>query len=218
MGMTTGPTIQLPLTPARRRELTRQSLLEAAARVFAERGFHGATLDDVAALAGFTKGAVYSNFKSKDDLFLALLEHHLAQGDLRLRALIEQSDVPPEQRLGDFVMLVRDVGPEDAPRWSELYQEFSTYALRNHEARSKLAELDRKQTQSLAALLFERRAINGIDSEQTAYRLALVVLSLMKGLDQWALVDPGSVDAAVFDAAVAFIARGLMVGGSADRS
>lgn len=215
--MTTGPTIQLPLTPARRRELTRQSLLEAAARVFAERGFHGATLDDVAAVAGFTKGAVYSNFKSKDDLFLALLEHHLAQGDLRLRAAIEQSDVPPEQRLGDFVMLIREAGPQDAPPWSELYQEFSTYALRNEEARSKLAELDRRQAQSLAAILFERRAINGIDTEQTAHRLALVVLSLMKGLDQWALVDPGSVDAAVFDTAVAFIARGLMVGGSSDR-
>jgi hypothetical protein len=43
------------------------------------------------------------------------------------------------------------------------------------------------------------------------------VLSLMKGLDHWALVDPGSVDAAVFDTAVAFIARGLMVGGSSDR-
>ena len=216
--MTNGPTIQLPLTPARRRALTRQSLLDAAAQVFSERGFHGATLDDVAAAAGFTKGAVYSNFKSKDDLFLALLEHHLAQGELRLRAAIEQSDVPPEQRLGDFVKLLRDAPPEGSPRWSELYQEFSTYALRNEEARSKLAELDRRQAESLAALLFERRAVNGIESEQAAFRLALVVLSLMKGLDQWSLVDPGSVDAAVFDTAVAFIARALVVGSSSDRT
>ena len=215
--MTNGPTLQLPLTPARRRALTRQSLLEAAARVFAERGFHGATLDDVAAAAGFTKGAVYSNFKSKDDLFLALLEHHVAQDELRLRATIEQSDVPPEERLGDFVNLVRDAPPEGSFRWSELYQEFSTYALRNEEARSKLAELDRRRTESLAALLFERRAVNGIDSEQAAGRLALVVLSLMRGLDQWALVDPSAVDAAVVDAAVAFIARGLVAGGPSDR-
>jgi AcrR family transcriptional regulator len=207
--------VQLPLTPARRRALTRQSLLEAAARVFAARGFHGATLDDVAATAGFTKGAVYSNFKSKDDLLLALLEHHLEQDERRLRAAIEKSEVPPEQRLGDFVQLVRDAPPEGSPRWSELYQEFSTYALRNEEARSKLAELDRRQAESLAALLFERRAVNGIDSEEVAFRLALVVLSLMKGLDQRALVDPGSVDAAVFDTAVAFIVRGLGVGSSA---
>ena len=61
-----------PLTPERRRQQTREHLLAAAAQVFAERGFHGATLDEVATVAGFTKGAVYSNFKNKEDLFLAL--------------------------------------------------------------------------------------------------------------------------------------------------
>src|ERR1700730_5330771 len=65
------------LTPTRRRELTRRNLLEAAAVVFAREGFHGASLDEVAATAGFTKGAVYSNFKSKDDLFLALLDDRI---------------------------------------------------------------------------------------------------------------------------------------------
>ena len=63
-----------PLTQERRRQLTREHLLAAAAQVFAERGFHGATLDEVARVAGFTKGAVYSNFASKDDLFLALFK------------------------------------------------------------------------------------------------------------------------------------------------
>src|SRR6266513_920054 len=61
-----------PLTPERRRAMTRQHLLEAAAMVFARNGFHGSTLDEVAATAGFSKGAVYSNFKSKHDLFLEL--------------------------------------------------------------------------------------------------------------------------------------------------
>src|SRR5919204_3512035 len=59
-----------PLTPERRRAMTRQHLLEAAAIVFARKGFHESTLDEVAATAGFSKGAVYSNFKSKDDLFV----------------------------------------------------------------------------------------------------------------------------------------------------
>ena len=68
-----------PLTPARRREMTRRHLLEAAAVVFARDGFHGASLDDVAATAGFTKGAVYSNFKSKEDLFLALFDDRLVR-------------------------------------------------------------------------------------------------------------------------------------------
>ena len=68
-----------PLTPARRREMTRRHLLDAAAVVFARDGFHGASLDDVAATAGFTKGAVYSNFKSKEDLFLAVFDDRFAR-------------------------------------------------------------------------------------------------------------------------------------------
>src|SRR5216683_2872866 len=72
--MTRGPRVTFePLTPERRRAMTRQHLLDAAAIVFARDGFHGSTLDEVAATAGFSKGAVYSNFKSKDDLFLELL-------------------------------------------------------------------------------------------------------------------------------------------------
>src|SRR5919206_4615632 len=66
-----------PLTPERRRAMTRRHLLEAAAIVFARDGFHGATLDAVAAAAGFTKGAVYSNWRSKDDLFVALLDDRM---------------------------------------------------------------------------------------------------------------------------------------------
>ena len=66
-----------PLTPQRRREMTKEHLLEAAAIVFARDGFHGASLDDIAALAGFTKGAVYSNFASKEDLFFAVYERRV---------------------------------------------------------------------------------------------------------------------------------------------
>ena len=95
-----------PLTAERRRQQTREYLLQAAAQVFAERGFHAATLDEVAAAAGFTKGAVYSNFKNKEDLFLALLEDAYAREMTALRATIEGSDVPPEARIEDFVSLI----------------------------------------------------------------------------------------------------------------
>lgn len=54
-----------------KRERTRASLVEAAAEVFAEKGFHAATLDDIAARAGLTKGAIYGNFKNKEELLLA---------------------------------------------------------------------------------------------------------------------------------------------------
>src|ERR1035438_3365086 len=94
-----------PLTPERRRQRTREHLLAAAAEVFAERGFHGASLDEVAAVAGFTKGAVYSNFKNKEDLFLALFKANYDREMDALRVTLQASEVPPEARLSDFVAL-----------------------------------------------------------------------------------------------------------------
>src|SRR5579863_10773918 len=97
-----------PLTPERRRQQTRDHLLAAAAQVFADRGFHGASLDEVAAVAGFSKGAVYSNFKNKEDLFLALLESHYEREMAAVRATLEATDGPPEAHLSNFVALIRD--------------------------------------------------------------------------------------------------------------
>jgi len=94
------PALIEPLTPDRRRQQTRDHLLAAAAQVFAERGFHGASLDEVAAVAGFTKGAVYSNFRNKEGLFLSLFKANYDRGMEALRATLEEpSEVPPESRL-----------------------------------------------------------------------------------------------------------------------
>src|ERR1700743_3937855 len=61
------------------RDDTREKLFEAAARVFEEQGIGGASIEAVAAAAGFTRGAFYSNFKSKDELIIAMLEDHVEQ-------------------------------------------------------------------------------------------------------------------------------------------
>src|SRR5580692_9220744 len=123
-GSATPMTIQ-PLTPERRRQQTRDHLLAAAAQVFAERGFHGATLDEVAAAAGFTKGAVYSNFKNKDDLFLALIETFYHREMAALYEAVDRSEVPPEARLDDFVGLIRQEVAQVPENWAALYLEFS---------------------------------------------------------------------------------------------
>src|SRR5271166_5767661 len=118
-----------PLTPERRRQQTREHLLQAAAQVFAERGFHGASLDEVASVAGFTKGAVYSNFKNKEDLFLALLESRYAQEMEVLRETLETPGAPPEEHVGDFVAMIRE--QQDTNSWDRLYLEFCLYATRH---------------------------------------------------------------------------------------
>jgi AcrR family transcriptional regulator len=82
------------LTRAERQHQTRARLLDAAGQVFAGRGFHAATVDEVADAAGYTKGAVYSNFATKDELFLALLDQRVAAQLQQLQALdaIESSE------------------------------------------------------------------------------------------------------------------------------
>ena len=153
-----------PLTPERRRQQTRDHLLQAAAQVFAERGFHGASLDDVAAAAGFTKGAVYSNFKNKEDLFLALLESRFASELEDLKAVLAQSEVGADDRLSDFVTLVVEQpnGPARVT-WGTLYEEFHLYARRNPEARARLAELDRRDVASVAEILRTERGRLNLD-------------------------------------------------------
>jgi AcrR family transcriptional regulator len=77
------------LSRAERKEMTRELLLDAAIEVFARKGYHGASLDDVAEAAGFTKGAVYSNFSRKSDLFRELLERETRRRNTALRTGIE---------------------------------------------------------------------------------------------------------------------------------
>jgi AcrR family transcriptional regulator len=129
-----------PLTPERRRQQTREHLLAAAAEVFGERGFHGASLDEVAAVAGFTKGAVYSNFKSKEDLFLALFKANYEREMQALRTTLD-SEVPPESRISDFVSLIRDE-TRRTRNMGLLYQEFLLYAARNPTAREQLTQIE----------------------------------------------------------------------------
>jgi AcrR family transcriptional regulator len=199
-----------PLTPERRRQQTRDYLLQAAARVFAERGFHAASLDEVAAAAGFTKGAVYSNFKNKEDLFLALLEAYRQREMDALHATIDASDIPPEARLPDFVTLIREQTSELGANWDILYQEFVLYALRNVAAREKLAAFDAETTTKVAELIRGEQARQGVETPEQLENRARIIEALFRGIGIMRALDPDAVDEAFLESAMAFVARGLL--------
>jgi AcrR family transcriptional regulator len=170
--------------------MTRQHLLDAAAIVFTRDGFHGATIEDIAATAGFTKGAVYSNFKNKDDLFVALLEDRLSRQFALVEAVLE--DEPPDstetqiQRMEDFVwQYMRN------DEWTLLYLEFLVYAARNPDARARLAESAR-QSRRVVTEIRERdghHPEHAIDVDE----FATVSLALFNGLGIDHLIEPDSV-------------------------
>src|ERR1019366_9084852 len=91
-----------------RKAQTRRRLLEAAARVYARRGFNGATLEEVAAEAGFTKGAVYGHFGSKENLLLALMEEHLTRQVIEQVALFDRERITWERPLAMVEEVVSD--------------------------------------------------------------------------------------------------------------
>ena len=200
-----------PLTPDRRRQQTRDHLLAAAAQVFAERGFHGTSLDAVAAGAGFSKGAVYSNFKNKEDLFLALLEATYSREMDSLRATLQASDVPADARLGDFLPLI--LGGATQPllpdRWAALYMEFALFAMRNPAARRRLAELDEANIAAVAELIAGQRTRASLSELESATRTARIVEALFRGIWFMRALDPDSVDEALVESALAFVARAL---------
>ncbi len=197
-----------PLTPERRRQQTREHLLAAAAQVFAERGFHGASLDEVAAVAGFTKGAVYSNFKNKEDLFLALFRANYEREIMALRATLEDSKVPPEARISDFVDLIRDE-TRRAGNMGLLYQEFWIYAARNPAAREELTRIDDEGVQALAEIIEAERARQGIEPLESAVQAARLVEILFRGIGQLRVLQPDVANDELVEAAISFVARGL---------
>ena len=202
-----------PLTPERRRQQTREHLLAAAAQVFAERGFHGASLDQVAAVAGFTKGAVYSNFDSKEDLFLALFKSYSDQEMEGIRRTLQQSDVPPEVRLSDFTNLIQAEVNETGGNFGLLYQEFWLYAARHPAARDRLMSIENENVRALAGIIEAERRRQDLPPLDSAERLARIIDVLFRGIGQLRAQQPELVDSGLIDAAIAFVARGLGVPG-----
>jgi AcrR family transcriptional regulator len=177
-----------PLTPERRRAMTRDHLLEAAAMVFARDGLQGSSLDEIATTAGFTKGAVYSNFKSKDDLFLAVLEQRFERGHAAIRGAMD----PPEGRSPDAWMpritkAVRESMWDD--RWTMLFLEFVLYAARNPRARSKLAAYVRRSLDRVEELLTQEYEAAGTPPRYPSEDFALVSEALFDGLAVYRLID-----------------------------
>ena len=118
----------------RKRKLTRARVVAAAAAVIAEKGFHRSTLDEIAARAGLTKGAVYSSFASKDELFLTVLEENPIQLKPRLKAGMSR----PEyfHALGEAAAALLP----QARAQGAFFAEFFLYALTHEEMRERLAE------------------------------------------------------------------------------
>ena len=193
-----------PLTPERRRAMTRQHLLDAAAIVFTRDGFHGATLDEVASTAGFTKGAVYSNFKNKDDLFLALLDDRTARQLGVVLDVLEAGSHDTSEQFPRMRELFRgDMFWDDD--FATLYLEFVLYARRHPEARAKLAVSAQRSRAMVQQLIDEEYATIGVHPKYPTRELTEISLALFGGLGLDRLVDPLAVTQETLDTTLSLL-------------
>ena len=192
-----------------RKAATRARLLEAAARVYARRGFAGATLDEVAGEAGFTKGAVYAHFGSKENLLLALLQEHLAGQIAEQLELFDRGRETWERPLAgsDSWMARLREEPKDPFR---LFVELWSYAQRDEDLRKRLANgLD-----ALRATFARFAADSSVDANIEApaavnEQFANALLGLSLGLGLLELADPDSVPVPLLGVVSSILIRAL---------
>lgn len=176
------------LTPERRRQLTREALVAAAAEVFTAKGFHAASLDEIADTAGFTRGAIYSNFGSKEELLFAVYDR---LDDLSLAGMADAMD----ERGGNPVLdatAAAEVWAGLLGRSREviaLSLELRLYALRNPEARARLVKLEQQATDKLAGFIEDTFARQGMKLRTPAKQLAEIGRAGVNGLEEAAAVD-----------------------------
>jgi AcrR family transcriptional regulator len=190
------PTSQFaPTHPHRRlsrpeaQALTRRRLLDAAAEVFGERGFRSASLTDVADRAGYTIGAVYSNFATKDALFHALMRERLELTEAGLDAAFDDGEAGGATRAESVesrieAELDRLKAAEDAvpARWWRLLYEYRTYAAADQGAWAELAATDRRCREIIARHIEEFAVSIGLELPASPIQLAELSMALADGL------------------------------------
>ena len=204
MAMTDRPTTDPDAAPRRRlsraeqRELTRQRLLDAAADVFNRLGYHGASLDLVAEAAGYTKGAVYSNFATKGDLFMALLQRH-ATGQARAQG--EALMALPLEKLGEFASKALAAQARAQEGWDLLQIEFWLAAMRDPVLRETLACGSAEVWGELGERIDRRFAEADRPIPFTGMEFAKLINALGTGLLINLYVDPDFIEPELFERA-----------------
>ena len=184
------------LSRAERRERTRQELLTAAEACFVTRGFHASSVDQVAERAGYTKGAVYSNFASKEDLFFAVYERRVDQALTEVVPGLRQAGA---ERAFDWLATttIERRGRDDG--WLAVFFEFWAHVLRHPELRDRFAAIHARLLDPLADALRQLAEDRGLalPSDVTASQVVLAWNAMEVGLGLERLTQPQAVDGVV---------------------
>jgi AcrR family transcriptional regulator len=187
----------------------REELLSAALRAFARRGYREASVDDIAADAGYSKGALYWHFSGKEELLTALLEERI-DAPMRDRFALLAS-APPERDMSveasrEFARML-----SEAREVLLLEREYWSLAIRDPELRARYCERQKELRDALAAGMVARaRHLGTPDLTMPADDVARIVMTIIGGLGFDELIEPGTVRPELLGEALAVIYAGLV--------
>jgi AcrR family transcriptional regulator len=185
-----------PLTREQSRQQTRARLLDAAASVFAQRGYRGAAVEEIASEAGYTIGALYSNFAGKDELLLAFLEQRIAAIGERLVAAARTAEEPADKLRAAAAEWMAFLDEE--PELYALMIEFWTIWVRDDALRPRHAERFAALRAFIGGLIVEKADEMGIAMTLPADQIGAVVVALADGLAIQHLADPHAIPRDLF--------------------
>jgi AcrR family transcriptional regulator len=177
--------VSMPRGITKRRPRTIGALLDAALELFAEKGYGATSIPDICFRAGLTKGAFYSNFASKDALFLALLDRSWERRAAWIRRALPgaASTATEQSRPSD-----QATGAVDR-QWTLISTEFSLYAIRHPDVAALLVEHERRVRSELAVLVAEALESKGRLPIIPAEDVARMIVAVTEGSDIQALTD-----------------------------
>jgi AcrR family transcriptional regulator len=178
------------LTRADRQARTREELVDAADRLFTANGFHATSLDAIADAAGYTKGAVYSNFASKEDLFFAIYERRV---DRRVEAM-EATFAAAESTYSGLEDLIAGLRLTRDEGWLAVFFEFWAHVLRHPELRARFTEQHRRGLEPIVAAHRRIAAERGEELPEDPAKLAAAGMAMQTGLQLEGLTQPDLVD------------------------
>src|SRR3954471_41449 len=178
------------------RDDTREKLFEAAARVCEERGIGSASIEDIAAAAGFTRGAFSSNFKSKDELIIAMMEEHVDQSIRRMHELLAEHKTLP-----DFINALRNMDrskQDPLGRSPPLHMEMILFVARAEKRRPELAKRLRARRKLVADIVETTSKNAGKNGSLSPMWNGAILLALEDGFRLHRLIDPDTTPADSF--------------------
>lgn len=190
------------------RDATCEKLFEAAAQVFEEQGIGSASIETIAAAAGFTRGAFYSNFASKDELIIAMLEEHVEQSIRRNLDLLER-----HKDSADFIEALRSVErsrQDPLARSPVLHMEMILYVARAEKRRPELAKRLRARRKLVTEIVETTMRNSGRVPQNPAWAAA-ILLALEDGFRLHRLIDPETTPADSFLRAIGDLQRAIGV-------